>query len=177
MQFFGSRRDPQTSDEAAEEQFRPMLTTSAEPHTFETVLGPSTVIQGSLACSGNIRLDGRFKGTLKIEGNVLVGETAHIQADLNAHNISVAGEVEGNLSGKKIQLLRTARVTGDIQAEALTMAEGAVIEGKVSMTSPGIQAEVIHAVESPVKVTREIEIPPMPIESPIESMEEDENDD
>lgn len=100
---------------------------------FETVLGTSTVLDGKLESEGNIRLDGTFAGTLDIQGNVLVGETANIEADIDARNISIAGAVRGNVIGNKVQLLRTARVWGDIQAHALTIEEGAFVDGKISM--------------------------------------------
>jgi cytoskeletal protein CcmA (bactofilin family) len=101
--------------------------------TFETVLGATSVAEGKLHCESNVRLDGTFSGTLEITGNVLVGETAKINADINAHHIAIAGTVRGNVSGQRVQLLRTARVWGDIQATSLTTEDGAFIEGKVKM--------------------------------------------
>ena len=80
-------------------------------------------------------LDGTFNGSLDIHGNVLVGETAKIAADITAKNISIAGAVRGNVTGKKVQLLRTGRVWGDITATALSTEEGAFIDGKISMVS------------------------------------------
>jgi cytoskeletal protein CcmA (bactofilin family) len=106
---------------------------------FETVLGANSTMEGTLKSSANIRLDGTFTGTLEVTGNVLVGETAKITADINARNVSVAGAVRGNISGKKIQLLRTGRVWGDIHATALTTEEGAFIDGKITMVSPESQ--------------------------------------
>ncbi len=66
----------------------------------------------------------------------MVGETAQINADINAKNISIAGAVRGNVNGKKVQLLRTGRIWGDIRATALTTEEGAFIDGKITMVSP-----------------------------------------
>lgn len=102
---------------------------------FETVLGASSTMEGTLRSNTNVRLDGTFTGTLEITGNVLVGETAKINADINAKNISIAGAVRGNVAGKKVQILRTGRVWGDISATALTTEEGAFIDGKISMIS------------------------------------------
>lgn len=102
---------------------------------FETVLGASTTLRGDLKSQGNVRLDGTFEGTLEIDGNVLVGETAKITADIHAKNVSIAGAVRGNVSGKKVQLLRTGRVWGDISATAIATEEGAFIDGKITMIS------------------------------------------
>jgi len=115
------------------------VTVSAQqPVGFETVLGANSIMEGHLRSSANVRLDGTFTGTLEISGNVLVGETARITADINARNISIAGAVRGNVSGKKVQILRTGRIWGDIHAQALTTEEGAFIDGKITMTRSDI---------------------------------------
>ncbi len=113
----------------------PLSTPAPNAAGFETVLGSSCVVDGSLECNGNIRLDGQFTGTLHITGNVLVGEKAIINADIFADNIAIAGTVRGNVGGSRVQLLRTSKVFGDISAKRLTTEEGAVIDGKVSMSS------------------------------------------
>ncbi|MBK8020675.1 MAG: polymer-forming cytoskeletal protein [Chloroflexi bacterium] len=114
MSFFGSRRQVDLPPAPAQPSERkPAVTVSAQqPVGFETVLGASSVLEGKLSSSTNVRLDGNFTGTLEITGNVLVGETARINADVNARNISIAGAVRGNVSGKKVQILRTGRVWG-----------------------------------------------------------------
>ncbi|GAB4309432.1 MAG: hypothetical protein Kow00117_02790 [Phototrophicales bacterium] len=140
MSFFSSRRKPDEDQDPTESV--PSIKTPPPPPSFkprqatigfETVLGASTILEGKLTSGGNVRLDGTFTGTLNISGNVLVGETAKITADIDAHNISIAGSVRGNVSGNKIQLLRTGRVWGDIHAVALATEEGAFIDGKITM--------------------------------------------
>ncbi len=153
MSFFGGRRnqpeptpEPQpdraaTSYGGAAAPYNPARETRetpippAQPVGFETVLGASCTLDGTLVSTGNVRLDGTFSGSLDIHGNVLVGETAKITADIVAKNISSAGAVRGNVTGKKVQLLRTGRVWGDITATALSTEEGAFIDGKISMVS------------------------------------------
>lgn len=138
MSFFGTRRQvepaPRQPVEAPPRLDPPQPPADvAQPVGFETVLGTNSVMEGSLRSAANVRLDGTFTGTLEIGGNVLIGETAKITADVNARNISIAGAVRGNVTGKKVQLLRTGRVWGDIRAQALTTEEGAFIDGKITM--------------------------------------------
>ncbi|MDZ4763671.1 MAG: polymer-forming cytoskeletal protein [Chloroflexota bacterium] len=142
MSFFSSRRQNENSSASAPQRPQPpergqpqALPAPSQPVGFETVLGANTVLEGTLRSSSNVRLDGTFTGTLEITGNVLVGETGKINADINARNISIAGAVRGNISGKKVQLLRTGRIWGDIHAQALTTEEGAFIDGKITMIS------------------------------------------
>lgn len=138
MSFFGTRRQSEAAPEPVSKKPElPQGPVAPQPAVgFETVLGANSTLEGTLRSSANIRLDGTFTGTLEITGNVLVGETAKITADINARNISIAGAVRGNISGKKVQLLRTGRVWGDISAAALTTEEGAFIDGKITMASP-----------------------------------------
>ena len=165
MSFFNDRRQPDiATGEAVEEPPQlPRPTTPVQPVGFETVLGANCTLEGTLRSKANVRLDGTFTGTLEIEGNVLVGETARITADINARNISIAGAVRGNVSGKKVQLLRTGRVWGDIRATALTTEEGAFIDGKITMV--GHEASQPAPINEPVFVLYAIQ------DSPSESEE------
>ena len=146
MTFFSRRNLSEEKEEESAEQTSGVLDTESEetktpplslaqPIGFATVLGPHSVMNGTLHCEANVRLDGSFTGEMKIGGNVLVGETARISADIHARNVSVAGAVRGNIQGRKVQLLRTSRVWGDIEATALSTEEGAFIDGKITMVS------------------------------------------
>ncbi len=141
MSFFsGGRRQSQTTStsnqvsEASGSSNAPSSTSPVrQPVGFETVLGANSTLRGDLKSQANVRLDGTFEGNLEIEGNVLVGETGKVIADINANNVVIAGAVRGNISGNKVQLLRTSRVWGDISAAAITTEEGAFIDGKITM--------------------------------------------
>jgi len=143
--FFTNRRG-QTEVEAQESA--PEMP-AGRPVGFDTVIGSNTSFEGSFVSSGNVRMDGQFAGSLEISGNILVGESADIHADINARNISIAGTVRGNITGNKVQLLRTGRIWGDISASALTTEEGAFIDGKITMvghsaTRPPTDEEIIE---------------------------------
>lgn len=134
MSFFGNRRQIEAVTEPIIEKTQlPKLTAPPSPVGFETVLGANSTFEGKFQSNANVRIDGALTGTLDINGNVLIGETANIKADVNARNLSIAGAVRGNVNGKKVQILRTGRVWGDIRATALTTEEGAFIDGKITM--------------------------------------------
>lgn len=173
MGIFGSRRQPEPEHPPQPERERvlpPAQPTPPEPIPpqpigFETVLGANSTLEGTLISNANVRLDGSFTGKLEINGNVLIGETAKITADVSARNLSIAGAVRGNVTGKKVQLLRTGRVWGDITATALSTEEGAFIEGKISMVS--------HAAtqEPPAPVSEVVETPSAPVAASYEEIE------
>jgi cytoskeletal protein CcmA (bactofilin family) len=171
MTFFSQRRQTESLDDLEDEVLpRPAVQTAPQPVGFETVLGANCVMEGILRSRANVRLDGSFSGTLEIEGNVLVGETAKIQADINAKNVSIAGAVRGNVTGKRVQLLRTGRIWGDIRATALTTEEGAFIDGKITMIG--------HEANAPAAPSdlSELVDPDATVEAPLEDQHLDLND-
>ena len=177
MSFFGGRRqvEASSSQPTVEKPQLPKPSVPPAPVGFETVLGANSTMEGVLRSNANVRLDGAFTGTLEITGNVLVGETAKINADINAKNISIAGAVRGNVSGKKVQLLRTGRIWGDIRATALTTEEGAFIDGKITMVSH--EAVSVAEPETPAVVESIPEvIVSAEIDAPIEAEAALEND-
>ena len=143
--FFSNRRtqaEPELPQETA-------LVDVPQPVGFDTVIGTDCELDGKFVSSGNVRMEGKFSGTLEISGNILVGESAEIVADINAKNISIAGTVRGHVTGHKVQLLQTGRIWGDISASSLTTEEGAFIDGKITMmghsaTRPPTDAERVE---------------------------------
>lgn len=131
--------NPHPSPNAAPANARP-------PVGFETVIGANTALKGDLTSHANVRIDGHFEGAINIDGNLMVGETAEIQADIHAHNLTISGAVHGNLHGNKVQIARTGRVWGDVSAAALTTEDGAYLEGKITMaTHPAARGERIDS--------------------------------
>lgn len=156
MSFFTGKRKSETEAEAPETPpFEIRTPAPRQPVGFETVIGPNCVLSGELRSQANVRLDGTFEGTLEIDGNILVGETAKITADIYAKNISVAGAVRGNISGSKVQLLRTARVWGNIAASAITTEEGAFIDGKLTMVRHDASTENVEIASLPAPADTE----------------------
>jgi len=176
MSIFGGRRHPSPTESPEEFSLDPHSgNPGRSPVGFETVLGPSATLRGDLKCQANVRLDGAFEGTLEIDGNVLVGETAKITADIHAKNVSIAGAVRGNVSGKKVQILRTGRVWGDIAAVSIATEDGAFIDGKITMVShEAASAFDLASLPLPDELEPLADEDLSPAESPQESPEETE---
>lgn len=169
MAFFSSRRQPEQPEHDERDAPR-----AASPIGFETVLGANAAMEGVLSSTGNVRMDGTFSGTLHITGNILVGETAKINADIDARNISIAGAVRGNVTGNKVQILRTGRIWGDIHATALATEEGAFIDGRITMKGHAANVPAETPAEKPVLADKpstpilEMPKPDIYTESPVE---------
>ena len=101
---------------------------------IETIIGPTADFNGHLKSDGGIRVEGTFEGLLESAGNVIVGESAKVLADISARNVSVAGSVKGNITANgRLEILSTGRVWGDIHVTSFLIDEGGVFRGQSLM--------------------------------------------
>lgn len=110
----------------------------------EKIIDVDASMQGTLSFKDpvNLRINGKFEGNLETMGNLTIGSTATISADVVGDNIIVGGRVKGKIVAKeRLTLLPTAIVEGDIFPAKLNIAEGAILEGKCSMLHDFLSAE------------------------------------
>lgn len=103
----------------------------------EKVLDVTASMQGTLRFDDpvNLRISGKFEGTLDTKGALWVGQQANIRANITGENVSIAGNVEGNIKAAKILRLEvSARIKGEIETPRLIISEGAVLNGRVKMS-------------------------------------------
>lgn len=118
------------------------------------VLRKDSELQGRLTFSGGLSVEGKVQGDLVALGSktaVVVGEQASVVTDLlKAETIVVHGHVQANrIEAKRIVLATTARVTGNIDAEAVEVHTGAQFEGQV--TTRGLQQPAGEALARPAE--------------------------
>jgi cytoskeletal protein CcmA (bactofilin family) len=112
---------------------------SAGPTTY---IAPSTKIVGKISGQGAYVFCGTVEGDCDIDGPVTIAEGSRWKGTLKATDVIVAGTVEGDIvSRQRVEISGTARVTGSLSGNSIAVAEGAVIEGEIKVTSG----------ESPVK--------------------------
>jgi excisionase family DNA binding protein len=118
----------------------------------EKILDVDAAMQGTLNFKDpvNLRINGKFDGNLVTKGNLTIGQTAIVLADIVGDNIIVGGKVKGKITAKeRLTLLPTAIVEGDIFPAKLNIAEGAILEGICSM---------LHDFLSPEELARYLEV-------------------
>jgi cytoskeletal protein CcmA (bactofilin family) len=99
-------------------------------------LGPRDILQGRLEIQGDLRIAGKVEGDLKASGDVTVDAGATIQAAVEGANVSVRGEVTGNVTARKrLTLGGSGRLNGDVRVARLTVEDGATLNGNVTMQS------------------------------------------
>ena len=107
-------------------------------HESARALDLDASMQGSLVFKDpvNLRINGRFEGTLNTMGNLTIGENAVVNADITGESIIIAGKVHGNIHAiSELKIVAPATVIGDIKTPLLSIAEGAVFEGHCRMVS------------------------------------------
>lgn len=101
---------------------------------LHTVIGAGTIIEGTLTIGHDVRVDGTIKGKLIIDGDLIVGSTGVIEADIEVNSTKLGGKIIGNLNAKeRIELEENATVMGDIKTIDLVINEGAVFHGNCTM--------------------------------------------
>jgi cytoskeletal protein CcmA (bactofilin family) len=96
-----------------------------------TYLGPETEVLGDLKARGQVRLDGLVRGSVWVEGELEVGRTGRVEGErVEAQAIQVHGEVRADLVAERVFLAKTARLTGNVRAQALEVEAGAVFVGQ-----------------------------------------------
>ncbi len=97
-------------------------------------LGKGTEFDGKLMFDGSVRIDGDFKGEILGGGTLIVGESANIEADIAVDNLLVGGKVQGNIeTKKKVEILSTGRLMGNVKTGIFVVQEGAIFEGDCQM--------------------------------------------
>jgi len=109
---------------------------SAQNGTNVVNLGPRDVLQGRLEIQGDLKIQGNVEGELKATGDVTIDSTATIQASIEGSNVSVRGQVTGNVTAKRrLTLGGSGRLNGDVRVGRLTVEDGATLNGNVTMSS------------------------------------------
>src|SRR5215472_10492505 len=99
-------------------------------------LGPRDILQGRLEIQGDLKVAGNVEGDLKASGDVTVDSSATIQAAIEGANVSVRGQVTGNVTARKrLTLGGSGRLNGDVRVARLTVEDGATLNGNVTMSS------------------------------------------
>lgn len=99
-------------------------------------LGPRDILQGRLEIQGELRIAGNVEGDLKASGDVTIDAGANVQAPIEGANVSVRGQVTGNVTARKrLTLGGSGRLNGDVRVSRLTVEDGATLNGNVTMQS------------------------------------------
>ena len=111
-----------------------MFQSDKKTNSLGTILGPDIEFKGDINASGNIIIYGKIIGNIKCVGDVNTSKESFIKGNIQAQNIFISGQVQGNLNiNNKIVLGSTGELTGDIQSSILSIEEGGNFDGMCNM--------------------------------------------
>lgn len=118
-------------DSGADEELDSTFPRHPVPSTAFRV-GEKLSIKGEIAGEGDLELAGRFEGVVNVQGTVVIGDRAEVDADITASTIIVGGKVRGNLSAAgRVEILPQGVLTGNLRSGSFTAADGASVKGEI----------------------------------------------
>jgi cytoskeletal protein CcmA (bactofilin family) len=98
----------------------------------ESVIAADLTIEGKIEGAGHVRMAGRFKGDVNVDGDLTIDQGAKITGSVRARTVTVGGELDGNIdAASRVELLSTGVLNGDLKAASLTVAAGSRMRGNV----------------------------------------------
>jgi cytoskeletal protein CcmA (bactofilin family) len=100
-----------------------------------SVFGPDVTITGDVSASVDLHVDGRIEGDVTC-ASLVQGEASEIAGAIRASSARLAGTVRGSIEAAHCVILATARIHGDVIYDALTIEQGAQVDGRFAHRDP-----------------------------------------
>jgi len=98
----------------------------------ESVIAAELTIEGKIQGGGDVRIAGRFKGDVMVDGNFRIDAGARLEGQVKASVVVVGGELQGNIdAAKHVDVLSSGVIVGDVKAASITVAAGSRMRGHV----------------------------------------------
>ncbi len=94
-----------------------------------SVLGSDLSITSDIVASADLHIDGSVEGDIACS-SLVQGETSTVKGAIKAESARLAGTVEGSITARELVILKSAKITGDVFYDALTIEQGAQVEGR-----------------------------------------------
>lgn len=105
-------------------------------HTTFSILGSDVVVTGNVSASVDLHVDGKIEGDLKC-ANLVQGEASEIKGAVIADTAKLAGLLDGSIEAKTLIIHASARITGDVVYENITIENGGKVDGKLTHRRAG----------------------------------------
>ena len=100
------------------------------------VIGAKTVFKGEISGEEDVLVEGSLEGQIRITRDLRVGPGGTVKASVTAQSLIVSGEVVGDCEAmSRVEIQSTGRLTGNIRAPKIVIAEGAMFRGNSDMST------------------------------------------
>jgi len=101
-----------------------------------TFIAPGSRFEGNIKSDDNVLVCGEVAGDCDIEATLTLAEGSRWEGNIRAANAIIGGELIGEVqTDGQIEIAATARIKGTVYGGTVAIAEGAVLEGEVRITS------------------------------------------
>jgi cytoskeletal protein CcmA (bactofilin family) len=105
----------------------------------ESLVGADVTFEGRIEGGGSVRIAGKFKGDVNLQGDLMIDAGAKLTGSVYAVMVVIAGVLEGNIEeASRVDLNQTGVLIGDLKASSLTVAAGARMRGRVEFGWDGV---------------------------------------
>ena len=116
--------------------------------TISTLISEGCVVDGNLKAPAYVRIDGQVNGDVFIEEGLIIGEKGMVFGNILTKELVVYGTLNGNLQVGSLEIKATGKINGEIKTLTLSVENGAVYNGNLSMTSAEQPADIVQ-IDSP----------------------------
>ena len=93
-------------------------------------------ISGELHFEDTFRIDGRLTGRAISDGDLVVGDSGEVEAEIRVGRLYISGTVRGKIkASRRVEITAEGRVFADIDTPSLVIEDGALFEGSCKMES------------------------------------------
>jgi len=101
----------------------------AQGNSTFSVIGSDVTIKGDVSASVDLHVDGKIEGDIKC-ASLVQGEASVISGGITAETARMSGKVVGSITAKELVILKSAQIEGDVHYDALTIEQGAQVDGR-----------------------------------------------
>ncbi len=125
------RYEPLSAVEPRATAAAPVVRADTAPPGKESLIASDITIEGKIEGGGSVRIAGKFKGDVNVQGDLTIEVGAKLTGGVRANKVTIAGELEGNVEeASRVDLLQTSVVIGDLKAGSMSVAPGARMRGQ-----------------------------------------------
>lgn len=93
-------------------------------------------LSGDLTVPGLMELSGHIDGTITAD-SIVIETNGSAVGELHADSVAIKGRLEGNIHGRDVKLHSSAKVSGEIFYQTLTIESGAEVNSACSRRGTG----------------------------------------
>jgi cytoskeletal protein CcmA (bactofilin family) len=117
-----------------------------------TILASGHKFEGTMTCAGASQVDGEVIGKIFTQEDLVLGPAATVDGDIDCQKkLTIYGSFSGNIISEKVELMKSAQVTGKITTNKLVVEEGSQFNGNIAMPKAG--AGLTASINEPEKKT------------------------